>query len=73
MRNVSITDGANFPDALSATNIATGGILLTTPTSLPEASIRILDEHPIDSATIVGGPASVSPAVESQVERLIDK
>lgn len=73
MRNVSITDGTNFPDALSATNIATGGILLTKPTSLPEASIRILDEHPIDSATIVGGPASVSPAVESQVERLIDK
>ncbi|WP_431279898.1 cell wall-binding repeat-containing protein [Leifsonia poae] len=65
-RVVYVASGANFPDALSAGPAAAkegGPLLLTTPGQLPAAvSSEITRLHP-DKVVVVGGPASVSPAV----------
>lgn len=73
IRSTVIVNGTNFPDALSATNITAGGVLLVQPTSLPAPAVKLLNELPVDSVKIVGGPSSVSVAVEKRVEGLIDK
>lgn len=69
--NVAVlADGANFPDALSANVLASDnstGILLTDPNTLPGATIQELKADPIDTVYIVGGPAAVSTAIETQI------
>jgi len=65
-----LADGANFPDALSANVIASDngtGILLTDPNTLPGATVQELKADPISTVYIVGGPAAVSTAIETQI------
>jgi putative cell wall-binding protein len=71
---VYLASGEKFPDALSASPAAArdGGPLLLTPAgalpSVVAAEIARLDP---DRVVIVGGPVSVSPAVEDAVRAIV--
>lgn len=70
---VYVTTGYNFPDALSAAPAATkfgGPLLLTEPAALP-AAVRdeVVRLNPA-RIVVVGGPASVSPAVFDDLNRI---
>ncbi|HEY2555527.1 MAG TPA: cell wall-binding repeat-containing protein [Diaminobutyricibacter sp.] len=71
---VYVASGLNYPDALSAGPAAVkrgGPVLLTDPDRLPaEVAAEI---HSLDPSTIVvmGGPGSVSTAVESQLQAAV--
>jgi putative cell wall-binding protein len=70
---IYVASGLNFPDALAAAPAAAfqdGELLLTAPDALP-ASVQsqIVRLHP-DRIVVVGGPASVSNAVLTQLESL---
>jgi len=71
---VWIAKGTDYPDALSAAPAAVrqgGPLLLTDPNSLPAVvADEILKLHP-SRIVVVGGTASVSPAVFAQLGRLI--
>lgn len=71
---VFIANGLNFPDALAAGPVAAsrGPVLLTLPGALP-ASVRaeLVRLNP-EQIVIVGGPASVGPAVETELRGLAD-
>jgi putative cell wall-binding protein len=71
---VYITNGLNYPDALSASPAAAfegGPLLLTLPNALPgglEQTIRDLDP---DTIVVVGGPNSVNPSVYNQLSLIV--
>lgn len=65
-----IVNGMNFPDALSAGPAAArypAPVLLVSPDSIPAAVAGELQRLGIETIFIVGGPPSVSLAVESQL------
>lgn len=72
---VYVANGLNFPDALSAGPAASargGVVLLVLPDAVPAVvadELRRLDPQRI---AVVGGPASVSPAVFGQLAGFVD-
>jgi len=69
-----IARGDAFPDALAVSPIAYrrwAPILLTRPGSLPGPTADAIDDLDLYSATIVGGTAAVSTAVQAQVDALL--
>jgi putative cell wall-binding protein len=67
---VYIASGANFPDALSAGPSAAkqgGPLLLVQPTAVPPEVAAELTRLKPQSIVVVGGPASVTPAVYTQL------
>jgi putative cell wall-binding protein len=67
---VIIATGTKFPDALAASPLAgclRAPILLTQPSSLPAYVQREIRRLGASKAVIVGGTASVTPAVEKQL------
>lgn len=67
---VYIATGANFPDALGAAPAAAlrdAPLLLVEPTAIPNAVKSELDRLNPDRIIVAGGPATVSPGVESQL------
>ncbi|GAM16220.1 cell wall-binding repeat-containing protein [Mesobacillus selenatarsenatis] len=70
---VVITRGDLYPDAVSGGPLAfteDAPILLTNPKSLPYSVMTELENIQPERAIILGGPASVSPDVEEQLEDL---
>jgi hypothetical protein len=70
---VVLTSGANYPDALSAVYLAhelSTGVLTTTPNALPSVVADALARHGVQHVYLVGGTASVSDAVASQLSAL---
>lgn len=67
-----VTSGYSFPDTLAvAAPAATRGwpILLTRADSLPDATASALAD--VDEVFVIGGPGTVSPAVEQQIEQIV--
>jgi len=67
---VFVTNGLNFPDALSAGPLGAaygGPILLVTPTSVPAVVAAELERLDPDTILVVGGVNSVGPAVYDQL------
>ncbi|MEO6117242.1 MAG: cell wall-binding repeat-containing protein, partial [Pseudolysinimonas sp.] len=67
---IYIANGLNYPDALSAGPAAIvqqGALLLVWPTSIPDSVKTELTRLNPQKIVIVGGPASVSPAVETEL------
>ncbi|TPW92667.1 hypothetical protein FJ656_35200, partial [Schumannella luteola] len=72
---VFVTNGLNFPDALSAGPLGAaygGPILLVTPTSVPSSVATELARLQPANIVVVGGVNSVSPAVFSQLAGYTD-
>jgi putative cell wall-binding protein len=70
---VFVASGAVFPDALSAAPAATvagAPILLTAPNALPAPVSAEITRLGATKITIVGGAATVSPAVEAALKKL---
>ncbi len=70
---IYLVNGLAFPDALSATPLASmagGGLLLTAPTLVPATVVDELRRLKPERVVIVGGTAVVSTAVENQVRTL---
>jgi len=70
---VYITNGLNFPDALSAAPAAArdgGPLLLTDPTSLPPSVAGEITRLAPSTIVVVGGPKSVSAGVFDAVSAL---
>ena len=70
---VFISNGQNYPDALSAGPAATfsgGPLLLVTPTSVPTVVADELARLEPSHIVVTGGPASISEAVYAQLEGL---
>lgn len=70
---VYIASGASYPDALSAGPAAAqdgGPLLLTPPDRLPSAVAAEISSLDPDRIVVVGGPASVSDAVEQTLRGL---
>jgi putative cell wall-binding protein len=68
---VYVVSGEKFPDALSAAPAAAtddAPILLTTPGSLPPVVLAELERLDPASIVVVGGTASVTPAVQTALE-----
>jgi hypothetical protein len=73
---VGIASGADFPDALAGgAHIANlgGPLLLTSPTSLSQATKSYVDEHAtmIEAAYIYGGTAAIAEAVREAVAAIV--
>ena len=71
--DVVLTSGVNFPDALSASFLARQlptSVLTTDPNSLPDATRQLIVREDIRNIYVVGGPASVSDAVLTQLRQL---
>lgn len=72
-----IVDGTDFPDAISAGQLAyvkNAPILLTkSKTTLGEVLVKFLQENKMTDITIVGGPNSVAPAIEKEIKDYIVK
>ncbi|WP_382306176.1 cell wall-binding repeat-containing protein [Herbiconiux sp. UC225_62] len=72
---LSVANGGNFPDALSASPaaIARGGAVLLvdgSKTVLSDSEKHVLDGLGADQVSIAGGPASVSAALEHDISTL---
>ncbi len=70
-QSVTITSGANFPDALSAVNVAfvsPGPILLSNGTSLDSDTLSEIDRMSIKKAYLVGGTSVLSESVANQLK-----
>lgn len=68
---IYIANGLNYPDALAAGPAASylgGGLLLVTPTSIPEVVAEELERLQPDRIVVVGGTPSVSAGVKSALE-----
>lgn len=66
-KTVYVASGASFPDALSGSVAAItkqAPVLLVAPDSIPTAVAQELDRLDPTRIVVLGGPASVSPAVE---------
>jgi putative cell wall-binding protein len=71
--NVVLTSGANYPDALSATYLASQlstGVLTTEPGVLTASTRAQLWAHNVTTVYLVGGVGAVSDAVLAQVRAL---
>lgn len=71
---VYLASGMNFPDALAAGPAAAAdgaALLLTTPGELPSATAEELSALKPTRVVLVGGPASIDPAVERRVTSLL--
>lgn len=71
---VFVTNGLNYPDALSASPVAAalgGPLLLTYPWELPSGFVSTVETLNPTSIVVVGGPNSVSASVYSALEDLI--
>ncbi|SDY83330.1 Putative cell wall binding repeat 2 [Herbiconiux ginsengi] len=71
VRVAYIVSGATFPDALSASaaaGVVGSPVLLVAPDSIPKEVADELKRLKPSDIIIVGGPASVSPAVESSLK-----
>lgn len=67
---VMVANGLNFPDALSAGPAAAvlgGSVLLVTPSAIPPSTRAELKRLAPQRIVVVGGPASVSDAVLSEL------
>ena len=70
---VTFTRHDEFPDAMSAANLATWGrspILLSTRDDVPDVSMEALSSllaEDADALTLAGGVAALSPAVEAEL------
>ena len=74
-RTAFIATGATYPDALSAVSAAASvdaPVILVqgTAASLDQPTLDTLDQLGVDHVTIVGGPASVSSGIQTQLESL---
>lgn len=70
---VYIANGLNFPDALSAAPAASlqgGPLLLVSPTEIPAPIAAEIARLQPAKIVVVGGPASVSPAVFTRLEAM---
>ena len=70
LRTAFLATGERFPDALAAAAPAAGRslpVLLTAPSMLPGTTATALRSAGIQQVVVVGGPATVSTAVEQQV------
>lgn len=68
-----IANGEQFPDALSASSgaaLSGGSVLLTRGGNLAGATASVIRENPSRPVYIVGGPATVAPAVEEEIRSL---
>ncbi len=77
LSTVFVVTGRNFPDALSAGPAAAhfdGAVLLVdgAQSTLDAPTLDLLDDMGVDQAYIAGGPASVTPAIESHLEAVLD-
>ncbi|MFM2353576.1 MAG: N-acetylmuramoyl-L-alanine amidase LytC [Actinomycetota bacterium] len=68
---VVVVSGRSFPDALSASSLDTGPILLVDPTFIPDVVRDRLQEIQPFRIIIVGGTASVSAEVEAELEQYL--
>ena len=66
---VILANGVNYPDALAASTIAgtTTPILLVND-AIPAETASAIKQHGVTHVIIVGGPSSVSNAIQSQLE-----
>jgi len=65
-----LASGANFPDALSANNLASRlstGVLLTTPTALVQPTQQAIITGGLTTVYIVGGTAAISQSVQNSL------
>lgn len=70
---VYVANGLNYPDALSAAPAAAyqgGPLLLVTPSSIPAVILAEIERLEPEKIVVVGGEASVSPAVYAQLSGL---
>jgi putative cell wall-binding protein len=70
-KTVYVATGLNFPDALAGAAVASGAgapVLLTAPGSLPAVTAKALKDLKPSTVVLLGGTASVSAAVASQIE-----
>jgi putative cell wall-binding protein len=68
-----IASGANFPDALAGAavaGLAGGPMLLTDPNALPGVVIAELERLQPQRIVILGGTATISPNVETQLDAI---
>lgn len=70
---IFISNGFNFPDALSAgpaaSTVGAPVLLVNGPaSSLPTATLQLFTDLGVTHVVITGGPNSVSPAIESQLD-----
>jgi putative cell wall-binding protein len=75
---VAVASGADFPDALSISALMPlvgGPVLLTEPSSLPKPTSDYLTagKSTIQFAYVLGGPQSVSKAVEAKITEILTK
>ncbi len=71
---VFVARGDTFPDALAVAPLAWQSrrpVVLTRPTSLPDATAAVLDEIGADSAVVVGGTPAVSEPVRLQIAGIV--
>ncbi|WP_419841942.1 cell wall-binding repeat-containing protein [Candidatus Poriferisodalis sp.] len=72
-RTVLVATGEQFADALALSPLAFAGphpVLLTRPDQLPAALKEFLADYRIEQVLIAGGPAAVTPAVETELSAL---
>lgn len=63
-----------WPDAVAVASSAAGRrrpVLLVTTEALPDATRAFLEEHDVERAVLVGGPAAVSADVETEIAALV--
>lgn len=71
---VYVATGLNYPDALAAGPAAAaagGPVLLTAPTDLPDVVAAEIERLEPSAVMILGSPASISVAVEQQLDALV--
>ncbi len=76
IQTIVLVDGTRYPDALSATPIATkrnGTVLLTRPDKLNEDTAKFIEESGVTEVIIFGGVNSVSENVENEVREILKK
>lgn len=73
VKNVVLTTGANFPDALAAAYYAykqNAAILLTDPKNLAEETKKTLIDMAVRQLTIIGSEVAVSQDVENELNQM---
>ncbi len=70
-----IASGMSWADALAGAGLAgtDSPVLLTSATSLPQSTATELDRLNVTEVTILGGPLTVSSAVQAAVEKIVLK